>query len=375
MPPESDAISQGTEVPQVVPEGELVPVAPSQWTPKWVELAKSLFCRDLTDEETAFFLAVAQRSGLDPFRKQIIARKQWNSATGRQELLLITTIYGARSSAESTGLMDGMEGPFFCGPDGIWTDVWLSGEPPVAAKVTIHRKDWQFPRSFVALFQEFAQRKKNGELNVFWARMPTIMLAKCAEMGALRATFPEPLSNVYIREELISMPGEGDGDEDSGGEREHLHGRHADEELSDDELVAALITELTEAAENRARTRPPDGKEPAAPKQYGLMFGRLGKMAQGCTKDEANNMSIFVYGKPLHELTRAQIGVWLDRWFVRRKKGNVYEYDLKAGTLREVAVLWRIANEPSEEAEDAQEGEFEEQEPTPENADQEEIPF
>ena len=47
--------------------------------------------------------------------------------------------------------------------------------------------------------EEFEKHKKDGSINAMWSKMPRVMLAKCAEANALRASFG--LGGIYIEEE------------------------------------------------------------------------------------------------------------------------------------------------------------------------------
>jgi phage recombination protein Bet len=167
-----------------------------------VELLKRTVCRDSTDDELGFFLAVASRTGLDPFVRQIHAVKRWSRENDRWEMAIQTGIDGYRLIAHRTGQMNGQDGPFWCGPDGVWKDVWLSDEPPVACKVVVWRKGHDKPYTGIARYNAYVQRTKEGVPNRFWKLMPDNMIAKCSESLALRKAFPAELAGIFTNEEM-----------------------------------------------------------------------------------------------------------------------------------------------------------------------------
>lgn len=157
--------------------------------------------RPATDEELALFAATCERTGLDPFARQIYAQFRTDSRTQRENMAIQATIDGFRVVAERSGDYLGGDAPQWCGTDGEWRDVWTAEGHPVAARITVHKSLGGLigDTTVVAHWKEYAPSGAAGQM---WTKMPALMLAKVAEALALRRAFPMVLSGLYTAEEM-----------------------------------------------------------------------------------------------------------------------------------------------------------------------------
>ncbi len=173
-----------------------------------VELIKRTICAGSTDDELALFIKVAERTGLDPFARQIHAVKRWDQEKGHVMSIQVG-IDGFRLIAERTRRYAGRLGPYWCGEDGEWLmddkgrpKPWLKATPPSAAMVGVRHRDYVEPLYAIATWASYVQTKKGGQVTHMWATKGDLMLAKCAEALALRGAFPAELSGLYTDDEM-----------------------------------------------------------------------------------------------------------------------------------------------------------------------------
>ena len=130
----------------------------------------------VTDDEFEIFMRYAERTGLDPFARQIYAIKR------KDRLTIQCGIDGYRLIADRTRLYAGNDEPVFEG-EGTFTD---GRKHPWKATVTI----WKLvagerrPFSASAHWSEYFPQRADDQF--MWRKMPFGQLSKCAEALALR---------------------------------------------------------------------------------------------------------------------------------------------------------------------------------------------
>lgn len=185
--------------------------AESSFSPAQVDLLRSQIAPGATDDQLALFLEVCRGVGLNPFMRQIYAVFRNASTKGKdgewdteKRMTIQTGIDGYRLLAARTGQLAGIDDAIYDTED---------ADHPNKATVTVYRfiagqrvaftatARWN---EYVQTKDEYVNGKKTGNKvpTEMWAKMPYLMLAKCAEALALRKAFPAELSGVYTHEEM-----------------------------------------------------------------------------------------------------------------------------------------------------------------------------
>jgi phage recombination protein Bet len=163
-----------------------------------IDLIKATVAKGASDDELALFLYQCRRLGLDPLSRQIYFIRRWDSRVGGEVGVIQVSIDGLRLIAARTGRYRPDEEPprYTYDADGklvaARVRVWLYHAPTQA---------W-YPVEAEAYYEEYAQRGRDGQVTGNWARMPRVMLAKCAEALALRKAFPAETSGIYELAEI-----------------------------------------------------------------------------------------------------------------------------------------------------------------------------
>lgn len=198
-------MSQASNTMNLIVEGKtpkLLELIPKGQSPKlYIDLIKTQIMgvdgqgKDRPDDDMLLFLYVAKRTGLDPLTKQIYAIYRWNSRMGREAMTIQASIDGMRLVAQRTKGYAGQD-------DVIFDDE--TKKQPGKASVTVYKQmeGQRVPFTASARWNEYCQTGKDGMPTSMWAKMPFLMLGKCAEALALRKAFPNELSGIYTPEEM-----------------------------------------------------------------------------------------------------------------------------------------------------------------------------
>lgn len=191
------------------------------FAPAQLRTIKQTVAKDTDETEFNLFLEACRSYKLDPFRKQIHAVVYSKDNPQKRKMSIIVSRDGLRVLAQrckdyrpasepaQIEYDQSLKGP--TNPKGI-----------VSATVRLWKQDdrgeW-YPVVGEADWDEFApirdkweydpqagKRKPTGEKELDptgnWARMPKVMITKCAESQALRAGWPDQFGNIYSEEEM-----------------------------------------------------------------------------------------------------------------------------------------------------------------------------
>ncbi|HEV7319437.1 MAG TPA: phage recombination protein Bet [Ensifer sp.] len=190
-------------------------------TSKQVTLVKQTIAKDCNDDEFNLYMEVARGKGLDPFLGQIIPMVFSKKDANKRKMTIIISRDGQRVIAQRCGdYRPASKPPTYefdkelkspLNPQGIVSaTVYLWKQDPKSGEwyEVAGQAYWE---EFAPIKDEWAQNDngknyKTGKQTLDdsgnWARMPRLMIAKCAEMQALRAGWPEQFTGLYDEAEM-----------------------------------------------------------------------------------------------------------------------------------------------------------------------------
>ncbi|RVJ93118.1 phage recombination protein Bet [Sinorhizobium meliloti] len=191
-------------------------------SPRQIALVQQTIAKDCNNDEFNLFMEVAKAKGLDPFLGQIIPMVFSKNNANKRKMTIIISRDGQRVIAQRCGdyrpaskpptyeFDASLKGPL--NPHGIVSaTVFLWKQDPKSGE-WYEVAGQSFWEEFAPIKDEWAENEKTGKNyktgkqtlddSGNWCRMPRLMIAKCAEMQALRAGWPEQFTGLYDEAEM-----------------------------------------------------------------------------------------------------------------------------------------------------------------------------
>lgn len=191
-------------------------------SPRQLTLVKQTIAKDCNDEEFNLFMEVARAKGLDPFLGQIIPMVFSKGNAAKRKMTIIISRDGQRVIAQRCGdYRPASKPPSYeidkearspLNPQGIvsvTTYLWKQDPKSGEWYEVAGQAFWD---EFAPIKDEWATNDQTGKSyktgkqtlddSGNWCRMPRLMIAKCAEMQALRAGWPEQFTGLYDEAEM-----------------------------------------------------------------------------------------------------------------------------------------------------------------------------
>jgi len=178
---------------------------PAQLGSEQIELIKRTICPGASKDELDLFLAVCNRTGLDPFSKQIYAIRR--TTKGVSKMVIQTGIDGYRALADRQGNYGGSDEPLFNDGKTEYQIRADESKPPLlTATVTVYKIVGGVRCPFTATASWDSYCPPDGQ-DSMWQKFPFLMLSKCAEALALRKGWATQLSGLYTDAEMQQAGG------------------------------------------------------------------------------------------------------------------------------------------------------------------------
>jgi phage recombination protein Bet len=167
----------------------------------------ALGIKNATNADLAVFMHYCQKTGLDPFSKQIYMLNRREHVGGGQyadKQTIQIGIEGFRVIRDRAARRDGVRVSYgetvWYDTDGTGYKIWLRDGAPAGCGMVVFKDGEPFPA--VLTFAEYVQTNKEGNPTGKWANAPAHQLEKCCEAYGLRRAFPHDLGGLYIEEEV-----------------------------------------------------------------------------------------------------------------------------------------------------------------------------
>ena len=164
---------------------------------------------NVTDQEVMMFMTLCKYQHLNPFLRECYLIKY-----GNYDASIVTSKDVFIKRAMKNPNFDGMEGGIIVQGNETGELIERPGsfyikseETLVGGWAKVYMKNLKYPIQKSVNLEDYEGKTKDGKPNTMWAAKGSTMIAKVAQMQALREAFPEDLGGMYAQEEIVEAQG------------------------------------------------------------------------------------------------------------------------------------------------------------------------
>jgi len=163
---------------------------------------------NVSDQEVLMFIELCKAQGLNPFVRDayLIKYKSKNPQFDTPATTIVGKDFFIKKANENPAFEGMKAGIVVVDKENQIHEregsLKLPGETIVGGWCEVYRSDRKVPTKAIVAYEEYVQKKGNGEVNSMWSSKPGTMIRKVAQSQALREAFPNELRGLYQQEEM-----------------------------------------------------------------------------------------------------------------------------------------------------------------------------
>ncbi len=163
---------------------------------------------DVSDQEVLMFVELCKAKGMNPFERDayLIKYKSKNPQFDTPATIIVGKDFFIKKANENSAFEGMKAGIVVVDKENQIHEregsLKLPDETIVGGWCEVYRSDRKVPTKAIVAYDEYVQKKGNGEVNSMWSSKPGTMIRKVAQSQALREAFPNELRGLYQQEEM-----------------------------------------------------------------------------------------------------------------------------------------------------------------------------
>lgn len=163
---------------------------------------------NVSDQEVLMFIELCKAQGLNPFVRDayLIKYKSKNPQFDTPATTIVGKDFFIKKANENPAFEGMKAGIVVVDKENKIHEregsLKLLDERIIGGWCEVYRSDRKVPTKAIVAYDEYVQKKNNGEVNSMWSSKPGTMIRKVAQSQALREAFPNELRGLYQQEEM-----------------------------------------------------------------------------------------------------------------------------------------------------------------------------